>query len=170
MRSHEDWLADVRSALAGLNIEVVVIGAVAALQYRSTPRATADVDLLTSALDQTSEALAAAGFDVDASRGEDSRAFLLSAVRGDVHVHVLLAETEYQREALARAKDGYLTAEDVLIHKLIAWRLRDQDDVRSILEAGTEIDSSYVERWVKAWGVEDRWRDSGGWRERGASD
>ena len=47
---------------------------------------------------------------------------------------------EYQRVALRRSVDHVLTAEDVIVHKLIAWRLRDRDDIRSILEAaGAEL-------------------------------
>lgn len=38
--------------------------------------------------------------------------------------------------ALERAVDHVLTAEDVIIHKLIAWRPRDRDDIAAILDAG----------------------------------
>jgi hypothetical protein len=82
----------------------------------------------------------------------------------------LLAETEYQQEALARATNGFLTAEDVLVHKLIAWRPRDKDDIRSILEATREIDDAYVVRWATAWGVEARWHEARSWQSTALDD
>ena len=48
--------------------------------------------------------------------------------------------------------------EDVLIHKLLAWRPRDRDDVRSILSVGHALDERYIERWADDWQVIDRWR------------
>lgn len=58
---------------------------------------------------------------------------MIRAQRSDGRADIVIASTEYQRIAVARAVDHVLTVEDVLIHKLIAWRPRDQDDVRSIL-------------------------------------
>ncbi|MFN3219971.1 MAG: hypothetical protein ACE367_26065 [Acidimicrobiales bacterium] len=52
---------------------------------------------------------------------------------------------------------GALAANLVAIHKLIAWRPRDRDDIRSILEAGVALDSDYLERWVAAWELDERW-------------
>ncbi len=70
----------------------------------------------------------------------------------------------FQQSALARASDGVVTADDVIVFKLIAWRSRDRDDVRSILEAGVPLDDAYIERWARAWDVADRWRQAQTWR------
>jgi len=48
---------------------------------------------------------------------------------------------------------------DVLVHKLIAWRPRDRDDIRSILSTGLPIDDAYVGHWAREWGVGERWQD-----------
>jgi DNA-directed RNA polymerase subunit F len=45
----------------------------------------------------------------------------------------------------------------VIIHKLIAWRPRDRDDIRSILEADVAPDREYLDRWISAWDLADRW-------------
>jgi hypothetical protein len=45
-------------------------------------------------------------------------------------VDVIVAETDYQQIARARASDGHISVEDVIVHKLIAWRGRDQDGIR----------------------------------------
>jgi hypothetical protein len=78
----------------------------------------------------------------------------------DFAVDVLLAETEYQIEAMDRAVDGVITAEDVIIHKLLAWRPRDKDDIASIFAAGHPLDEGYIERWAAAWQVTDRWNEA----------
>jgi hypothetical protein len=64
---------------------------------------------------------------------------------------------EYQRVALARVHDHVLAVEDVIIHKLIAWRPRDRDDVRSVLEAGVPLEHAYLDRWIAEWELEERW-------------
>lgn len=51
-----------------------------------------------------------------------------------------------------------LTVEDVIVHKLIAWRPRDRDDIRSILEAGVALDAAYLTRWIAEWELADRWQ------------
>ncbi len=58
---------------------------------------------------------------------------LLQCYRGEQQVDILLPVVAYQQDALSRALDHVLTIEDVLVHKLIAWRHRDRDDIRSIL-------------------------------------
>jgi hypothetical protein len=79
---------------------------------------------------------------------------------GDVLIDIVVAGTEYQAEAYRRAVDGYLAVEGVIVHKLIAWRPRDQDVVRSILAANLTMDTSYLERWAEAWSVSERWDDA----------
>jgi hypothetical protein len=35
--------------------------------------------------------------------------------------------------------------------------LRDRDDIRSILEAGVTLDREYLDRWIAAWELTERW-------------
>jgi hypothetical protein len=99
----------------------VLLGAHAANRSRLEARLTVDVALLASTLDGAADVLRELGCDVwvVTDGGVD---YPLSARRGPIVLDVLLAETEYQRIALARAVDGVLTVEDVIIHKLIAGR------------------------------------------------
>lgn len=46
----------------------------------------------------------------------------------------------------------------MIVHKLIAWRPRDRDDIRSILEAGVVLDADYLARWISEWELADRWQ------------
>ena len=108
----------------------MLLGAHAANRYRLEARLTIDVALLASTLDGAADVLRELGCDVRVvtDGGVD---YPLSARRGPIVLDVLLAETEYQRIALARAVDGVLTVEDVIIHKLIAGRPRDLEDIAS---------------------------------------
>jgi len=68
---------------------------------------------------------------------------------------LLIAGTEYQRQAIERARwetpgvgepIAVLTPEDVIVHKLIAGRSQDRADVEAILAAGVPLDDDYIER------------------------
>jgi len=148
---------DLRQILADSGISTVVIGAHAANRYRLEVRNTVDLDLLASTLDGAAEALRAAGCEVR-SVSDDGLEYLVCARVGSARVDVLLAETDYQRLAIDRAVDGVLTVEDVIVHKLIAGRPRDLDDIASILAAGVSVDEAYVVEHSTSWGVDDRWR------------
>ncbi len=50
--------------------------------------------------------------------------------------------------------------EDVVVHKLIAYRHRDRADIHEILRCQAGLDRVYIERWCEFWGVVDRWRES----------
>jgi hypothetical protein len=155
-----DYFDRFRERLADVGAEPVVIGALAALRYRNEPRATTDVDFLVTSLDGVADALADEGCRVRTVTDDDGAPYVVFA-RGDgVQVDALLAETEYQVEAHRRAVDGFLTVEDVIVHKLIAWRPRDRDDIESILSVGHDLDVAYVERWADTWDVTDRWRSA----------
>jgi hypothetical protein len=72
-----------------------------------------------------------------------------------------LAALEYRETG---ARGHVLTVEDVLVHKLIAWRPRDRDDVRSILSTGLDFNREYVDHRAAEWAVEDRWHEALSWR------
>lgn len=155
-----DSLDKARARLRELGLDPVVIGAFAALQYRLTPRETTDVDFLVAQLGNVVEAMEADGCSVTAMAEPGEAPYVVYIRGGDVSIDILVAETDYQREAMRRAVDGVLTVEDVIIHKLIAWRPRDQDDVASILAAGHELDTGYIDGWAAAWEVSARWAEA----------
>jgi hypothetical protein len=153
------WLAPVAEILDALDVEWVMAGAVAAHYYRDEQRFTTDLDFLVRWDDRLPDAFGAAGYDVTsmADRGEHPHLLLLR--RGSERVDLIVAVVEYQQLAIDRGLDDRrLTVEDVIIHKLIAWRPRDRDDIASILAAAYEFDEAYLDRWVAEWQVEERWR------------
>lgn len=155
-----DYSATFADRLRSLGLAPVLIGALAALRYRSTPRFTIDVDFLVPSVAGLAEAMDAEGYDVRAMTQPGETEPYVVFIRGrGVKVDVLRSETEFQDAALDRAVDGVITAEDVIVFKLIAWRPRDQDDVASILAAGHELDTGYIEGWARQWEVSDRWEE-----------
>ena len=50
--------------------------------------------------------------------------------------------------------------EDVLVHKLIAWSEKDQDDIESILSARPTFDQGDVGRWAELWQVAERFSEA----------
>lgn len=78
-----------------------------------------------------------------------------------------MAGTDYQQEAIRRARReplgsgasaAVLTAEDVVVHELIAGRSQDRADVEAILATGIALDEGYIERWAEYWEVVEEWR------------
>ena len=147
---------EARRLLEATGISLVLIGAHAANRYRVEVRHTIDVDFLASRLDGAADVLRGAGWRVRAV-SDDGVEYMIAARRGSAAVDLLLAETDYQRLAMRRARGGVLTAADVIVHKLIAGRPRDLDDIASILAAPVALDDAYIAEHAQAWGVLDRW-------------
>lgn len=157
MREPSDSAAAAAEILDGAGVDWALIGGLAALRYRATPRLTVDADFLASSSPVLADAFRDAGYEVQevAEPGEPPHLLVVRG-RGDV-IDVLLAVVEYQEVALGRATDHLLTVEDVIIHKLIAWRPRDRNDIASILETGIDLDEPYIDAWATRWEVSDRW-------------
>lgn len=152
---------DLRRLLEARGIRTVLIGAHAANRYRLEVRHTVDVDLLASSLHGAAVALREAGCEVREVT-EDGEPYMLMARIGSTQVDVLLAETDYQRTAMDRAIGGVLTVEDVVVHKLLAGRPRDLDDIRSILAAGVPLDVEYIVNRSREWDVLELWNEISG--------
>jgi hypothetical protein len=148
---------ELRRLLRDAGVQTVLIGAHAANRYRVEVRHTLDVDFLASTLDGAADVLRAAGCEVRVV-SDDGVPYMIAARQGTTVVDLLLAETEYQRLAMRRAVKGVLTPEDVIVHKLIAGRSHDLDDITSILAAGIELDVAYIVEHADAWGVRERWQ------------
>ena len=160
MREPSDSAASGAEILDRVGGAWSLVGGLAALRYRATPRMTVDADFLAEPHPDLAAAFRAEGYDVTevADPGESPHLLVVRG-KGDV-IDVLLAVVDYQDVALRRAVDHVLTVEDVLVHKLIAWRPRDRNDIASILETDPDLDEAYLREWVDRWGVGDRWQEA----------
>ncbi len=77
-----------------------------------------------------------------------------------IAVDMSLGDSEYVREAIGRAKRfrragkmvRIATAEDLLIHKIIASRPQDFQDIEGILLRQRKLDWKYMEHWLRLFG------------------
>jgi hypothetical protein len=77
-------------------------------------------------------------------------------VDSSIRVDFIFSNSPYETEALTRVKRvrvgaskvSYAAVEDLIIHKLVAGRPRDVEDVRSILLKNPGYDRAYVQRWL----------------------
>lgn len=158
-------LGDLVKALRRVKAEFMIIGGVA-VQARGYARATRDVDAavradqvslatLTKALTQSHiepripdyEAMAAEGFML-----------LLEHRPTGTPIDLGLAWVDFEHAACARAtletfgrvKAPVICLEDLLVLKVLAWRDRDQNDVRNLLSLHAEVDTAAVAAQVGA--------------------
>ena len=143
----EKLLARLGAALDAAGLGYMVIGGQAVLIY-GEPRLTRDIDItLAASLDQLPRVLELTeglGLEVLVDAEEFASETMVLPCRDpdtEIRVDFILADTTYEREAIARARTVLLAGapvrfaspEDLVVHKMIAGRARDLDDVRSIL-------------------------------------
>ncbi|MEM9828286.1 MAG: nucleotidyl transferase AbiEii/AbiGii toxin family protein [Planctomycetota bacterium] len=81
-----------------------------------------------------------------------------------IDVDVFLAETDFQRNVIQNRMGvevngksiQVVTAEDLLLLKLLASRPRDLIDVADLIFIQGELDSAYLRRWATSLGIIDR--------------
>lgn len=74
-----------------------------------------------------------------------------------IRVDFIFSHSPYERQAIERARSVYFgqtevkfaALEDVVIHKIIAGRPRDIEDVNAILQKNLDFNSRYIEKWLE---------------------
>ncbi len=77
--------------------------------------------------------------------------------KSGIRVDFIFSFSSFERQAIERAKDiklgraliRFASLEDVVIHKVVAGRARDIEDVKSILLKNPEYDSVYIKNWLE---------------------
>jgi hypothetical protein len=164
MEMFQSLLAKIASALDRTSIPYMVIGGQAVLLH-GEPRLTRDIDITlgvdNSALNTLLELVRAAGLQVAV---EDVKGFVhrtnvlptSDQVTG-FRIDFIFSATEYGRQAMGRAvavemEDAsvrFAAVEDLVIHKLIAGRPRDSEDIRGILIRKPAMDREYLALWLR---------------------
>lgn len=141
----------------------MVIGGQAVLLY-GEPRLTRDIDITVGiGIDEfgrLAEAAASAGLvpiPPDPSAfARETMVFPCSDDASGIRVDFIMSFLEYERGAISRAKKvrigrtgvNFASAEDLVVHKMVAGRPRDLEDVRSILLKNPGLDMPYISRWL----------------------
>jgi predicted nucleotidyltransferase len=159
----ERLLERLAQALDSRAIPYMVIGGQAVLLY-AEPRLTRDIDvtlgLSVDRLPTLLELARALRLRVRVQNPEEfahqTMVLPCEEVDSSIRVDFILSNSPYEAEALSRVKRVrigasevcYAAVEDLIIHKLVAGRPRDVEDVRSILLQNKGYDRGYVERWL----------------------
>lgn len=158
-------LIEATTFLENRGVPYAVIGGLA-VQYWGEPRATRDVDIVVMVSGDRQEGFLSDALQQFRPRISDALAFarrnrvlLVSAVDGtpiDITLGILGYEEEVMRRAVNVAFPNLrpvrlISAEDLIIHKCVAGRPRDVEDVeRILLRQRLDVDLRYIRRWLRA--------------------
>jgi len=161
----ERLLKKIAVQLKKASIPYTVIGGQAVLLY-GEPRLTRDIDITlgvsVEGLDRVKKIVAIIGLKSLVRKEKEfvERNMVLPTIdqKSGIRVDFIFSFSPYGRQAIERVKDiklggtsvRYASLEDVVIHKVIAGRARDLEDVRSILIKNPRYDSGYIKKWLKA--------------------
>lgn len=136
-----------------------------AVQHWGEPRTTHDIDVTVMVPQERLEQFIHEVLQRFRPRLPDARDFalhhriLLVESSGGVPIDISLSIPGYEEETLRRAvrvsfPEGIslrlISAEDLIIHKSVAGRARDQEDIERILiRQKLQLDLDYIRRWLK---------------------
>jgi hypothetical protein len=142
----------------------MVIGGQAVLLY-GEPRLTRDIDITLGLgvreLNKLKETISSLSLKILVERDEEfvERNMVLPTLdeKSGIRVDFIFSFSPFEKQAIERAKDiklgrslvRFASLEDVVIHKVIAGRARDLEDIKSILLKNQKYDSDYIEKWLK---------------------
>jgi len=156
-------LAKLARALDGAGIPYMVIGGQAVLVH-GEPRLTRDIDITlgadSSALTRVLDLAKIIGLTPTVREVEEfvqkTNVLPLSDQPSAIRVDLIFSFTPYEAQAIRRAISlrvldtpvRFATAEDLIIHKLVAGRPRDLEDVRGVVTRQKHLDETYLKHWL----------------------
>ncbi len=159
----ERLLAKLANAFANAHIPYMVIGGQAVLLY-GEPRLTKDIDItLGVGLDQYStitkviESIPLHSLITDKQFTQDTMVLPCHEIATGIRVDLIFSFSPYEQEALKRINCVYIgetdvcfaSLEDLIIHKIIAGRPRDLEDIQTMLLKNPHWDQLYVQHWLQ---------------------
>ena len=155
-------LIKIALQLKKASIPYMVIGGQAVLLY-GEPRLTRDIDITlgmgVDGYDKVKKNLKAIDLKSLVEKEFVVRNMVLPTIdkKSGIRVDFIFSFSPYEKQAIERARDiklgrslvKFASLEDVVIHKVIAGRARDLEDVRAILLKNARYDSVYINKWLK---------------------
>jgi predicted nucleotidyltransferase len=156
--------AEIAAFLEERSIDYVILGGLA-VQHWGEPRATHDIDVTIMVPQERLEQFAQEILQRFRPRLPDAldfalrhRVLLVESASG-VPIDIALGIPGYEEEVMRRAvrvnlPTGVLlrviSVEDLIIHKCVAGRVRDQEDIERILiRQRLQLDLEYIRRWLE---------------------
>ena len=159
----EELIGRIALALSEAGVPYMLIGGQAVLRY-GEPRLTQDIDVTVGLPPTRLDDLLAVVADVAmAPVVEDPAAFVRDTMvlpcrdrATGIRVDLVFSDSPYERHAIERARKmlvgdvsvNVASAEDLVVHKMVASRPRDLEDVRGVLLKNPDADLAYIRRWL----------------------
>jgi len=161
---YQTLLAKLGRALDTEGVPYMVIGGQAVLRY-GEPRLTKDIDITLGVgiegVPRVEKAISNLSIRllVEDPEAFVRRTFVLPAQdeASGIRIDFVFSFSEYEKQAIARATSvdmrgvpvRFATLEDVIVHKVVAGRPRDLEDVKSIVLKNPGYDGPYIEQWLQ---------------------
>ena len=160
----EQLLEAIARGLERLGIPYMLIGGQAVLLY-GEPRLTRDIDVTLGVgperLSELLEWVRGSGWQVlvEAPAQFVGKTMVLPCLEpvSGIRIDLIFSFSPYEQQALKRARRVLLggtqvcfaSLEDLIIHKVLAARPRDLEDLRNVLLKNRAFDLEYVHRWLR---------------------
>lgn len=159
----EQLLERISLALDKVAIPYMVIGGQAVLLY-GEPRLTRDIDITLGTTLEKLDVVLGLVENIGLKSLADPETFTRKTMvlpcqdpSTSIRIDFIFSFSSYEQQALERvqkvemgnAKVRFASLEDLIIHKVIAGRPRDLEDVKSVLIKNPEVDFKYIRRWLK---------------------
>lgn len=171
----EKLIRKVAERLDEDKIPYMIIGGQAVLAY-GRPRLTRDIDITlgidTDGFALIEKACRKLGLKMLPREAEDfageTNVLPVEEPKSRIRVDFVFSFSEYERQALKRTTqitiDDYpvkfASCEDVIIHKMVAGRAVDLEDVKSMVAKNrVSLDLKYVKRWLAQFAADSEQRD-----------
>jgi predicted nucleotidyltransferase len=156
-------LQEINAFLRKEKVKYMIIGGIA-LQYWGEPRFTRDVDITVMAGSNEESIFIKRILAVFKPRIKDAESFafknrvILIFSSNGIEIDISLGIPGYESESIKRVKRikiennffPIVSAEDLIIHKMVASRARDVEDIKGILIRQREkLDVRYIRHWLK---------------------
>lgn len=161
-------LERIAGELSAQKIPYMIIGGQAVLLY-GEPRLTKDIDVTlgigSEGLDQVIQSTENLRFKILVPEPEDfvKETMVLPTLheKSGIRVNFIFSFSAYEHQAIQNAKRikigtqdvSFASLEDVIIHKIIAGRPRDLEDVRSIILKNPDFNLNYIKKWLQEFDV-----------------
>jgi predicted nucleotidyltransferase len=145
-------------------IDYMIIGGQAALYY-GEPRLTKDIDItLNAGIEKISEILklvSELNFKILVESPEEfiKQTYVLPCIdeSSGLRIDFIFSFSPYEKQAFKRAakiqigkaKVKYSSVEDLIIHKIIAGRPKDIEDIKAVINKNRKIDKKYILNWLE---------------------